>query len=365
MPSEILPLSDLVPRDIAAWEELAARAISPNPFMEPDYVLPATRAWQVDDVGILIVREGRDWVGAVPIREARSWRGIPGRCLTVWRHDYCYLGTPLIAGDDPAAAIAALLHRALKDSPCMALEWIDGDGPLESPLWDTLRVGSRPVVLNRFERAALRSTGGDVEVRVSGSSRRNFARRRRHLEREVGLLTTRDDSADSNAYRLFLAIERSGWKGEVGTAMLCRPGHGEFFVEVCRRFAEKGRLQLLSLANDEHTVAMHCDLIAGSTMFYLHGCFDETYGRYSPGNQLELELVHHVNAGGYQLLDSCTAPDNKSLNRLWPARRRLLNVVATARRVTAAPAYAKWNAVAAALPLQRKLQKPAEGVRGH
>jgi CelD/BcsL family acetyltransferase involved in cellulose biosynthesis len=364
MHSEIVPLSDLVPRDVAAWEELAARTISPNPFMEPDYVLPAARAWQVDDVGMLVAREGPDWVAAAPVRKARSFRGIAGRCLTIWRHDYCYLGTPLIAGDDPIAAAAEFFACGLKDSRCMALEWIDADGPVQPALSEALRTASRPIVLSQFDRAALRRVNEEVQLRLSASHRRSYGRLRRQLEREVGPLTTRDDSVEPAAYEQFLEIERAGWKGELGTAMSCRPGHGEFFIEVCRRFAGKGRLQMLSLANDEHTVAMRCDLIAGTDMFGLHGCFAETFGRYSPGIQLELEAVHYFNSGGYQLEDSCTASDNKTLNRLWSERRRLLNVVTTSRRPAAAPTYAKWKAVAAARPL-RKPPKAIEGARGH
>lgn len=357
-------MSQLASRQISAWEELSARAISPNPFMEPDYVLPAMRAWGVDDVGILVVRQGRDWLAAVPVRRARSFRGVPGRCLVIWRHDYCYLGSPLVRGDDPASHAAALLARGLRDFPCVALEWVDADGPLGPALSETFRTESRPVELNRFDRAALRRVEGEIEIRLSRSSRRTYARRRRQLEGEVGPLTTRDESTDVVAYERFLEIERSGWKGKVGTAMACRPRHGEFFVEVCRRFAEKGRLQMLSLANDHHTVAMACDLIAGTTRFALHACFVEEFSRFSPGIQLEFALVPYFNAGGYQLVDSCTAPYNTTLNKLWPERRRLQTVIATARRPGAVPAYAKWKAAVPVLPLRYKLRRPVKGVRG-
>jgi hypothetical protein len=40
MNSFLLPLADLTARDVAAWRDLAARAVEPNPFFEPDFVLP-------------------------------------------------------------------------------------------------------------------------------------------------------------------------------------------------------------------------------------------------------------------------------------------------------------------------------------
>ena len=39
----VLPIDELNPRDIAAWRELAARSAEPNPFFEPECVLPAAR----------------------------------------------------------------------------------------------------------------------------------------------------------------------------------------------------------------------------------------------------------------------------------------------------------------------------------
>lgn len=363
--SELLTLTDLTPRDISAWDELASAAISPNPFMEPDYVLPSAHAWGVDDVGVLVVRHGRDWVGAVPVRQARSWKGVPGRCLTIWRHAYCYLGTPLVAGDDPAAVLAALLSRALTASGCMALEMVDADGPLNPALAEALETQARPILLSRLERAVLERVNGNFDLQLSASHRKSYGRRRRQLEGAVGPLTTRDDSHNPDASSRFLEIESTGWKGDHGTAMACIPGHGEWFSEVCHRFAAKERLLMLSLANDQHTVAMRCNLIVGDVLFGLEGCFDEAFGRYSPGIQLELAAVEHLNSTGYRFEDSCTAPDNSTLNRLWPGRRQLQTVMAIDRGASAAATYAKWTAAAHALPLVRKLKRPEKGLRGH
>jgi Acetyltransferase (GNAT) domain len=363
--SDVLALADLTRRDLAAWEDLARAAISPNPFMEPDFVLPSTRAWGVSDLGVLVVRNGPEWVGAIPVRNVRSWKGVPGRCVVAWRHDYCYLGTPLVAGDDPAAVLAALVARGLADSGCMALEMIDADGPLHPALDEALRTESRVVVLDQFERAAMDRMDGGFELRLSASHRNSYARRRRQLERKIGPLETRDDSRDPAATKRFLEIEASGWKGAHGTAMACIPGHGEWFAEVCRRFAAKDRLLMLSLANDQHTMAMRCDLIAGDVLFGLEGCFDEGFSRYSPGIQLELAAAEYFSASGYAFEDSCTASDNSTLNRLWPARRRLQNVIATDRRPTTALTHAKWKAAAAAVPLRRKLKRADPDVRGH
>ena len=41
--TDLLPLSSLEQSDVGRWRELAARALEPNPFFEPDYLLARTR----------------------------------------------------------------------------------------------------------------------------------------------------------------------------------------------------------------------------------------------------------------------------------------------------------------------------------
>jgi CelD/BcsL family acetyltransferase involved in cellulose biosynthesis len=367
MRSDVLPLSALTPRDFESWRELAAAAISPNPFAEQDYVLPATRAWQLDDIGLLVVHDGDDWLAALPVRSVRRWRSVPGRCLAGWRHDYCYLGTPLVTGDDPEGVLATLITGGLRVGGCLALDWIDADGPVGEALSSALRATSRVVVVDTFERAALNRREADdyIEHNLSSRHRREYRRKRKQLESEVGELTLREDRDDPTAYTRFLEMERSGWKGETGTAMACRPGHGEFFIEVCERFARSGRLMLQSLTNEQLTVAMRSELIGGDIGFTFKIAFDEQFARFSPGVQLELANMAQFHASGLAQTDSCTAPENATLNRLWSDRRRLRSVVATGRGASGASAYARWRAAAALLPLRRKLRKPETGVRGH
>ena len=153
---DVLPISELTQRDLTAWEDLAAVAIVPNPFLEPDFVLPSMRGWDVDDAALLVVRDAGDWMAALPVRRVGSWRGVPGRCLASWRHDYCYLGTPLVRGPEPQAVLETLIRGGLQAAgigASFALDWISADGPLARPLAAVLRSESRPVVFEEFARS--------------------------------------------------------------------------------------------------------------------------------------------------------------------------------------------------------------------
>lgn len=367
MPTEVIPVSQLGERELAAWRRLGEGALSPNPFAEPEFVLPASSAWGVRDLSVLVVRQGADWLGCLPVRAVRSWRGVPGSCLAGWRHPYCYLGTPLVLATDPEAILRKLIAGGMEGGRPLALDWIDADGPLAEPLTSALVTESRPVFVEAFERAALyRQPGVNyLEETLSSRTRSGYRRKLRLLEREVGAVTVRDRSDDPSAYRTFLELERAGWRGPIGTAMASISGHGEFFTDICEGFSRSGRLRLLCLESEQHTIAMKSDFIAGDVIFFFKPVFDEKFAQFSPGMQLELASIERFYAGDSALFDSCTQPDNAMYNKLWTGRRRLRSMVATRRDPSGAAAYVKWRAAAAALPVRRRLTKTLSDARGH
>jgi CelD/BcsL family acetyltransferase involved in cellulose biosynthesis len=367
MRHDVVSISELTARDLSAWRELGTDALSPNPFAEPELVLPATRAWGVDDLHLLIVHEGADWLAALPVRRAASWRGVPGAVTAAWRHDYCFLCTPLVRPAGHEETLAMLVRGAVQTTPAVSLDWIDADGPLAEPLMAALASEARVVVLERFERAALYRRDEDdyLERAVSGRHRSGYRRRLKQLEREVGPLTVRDESGDPEAAGRFLELEASGWKGAAGTAMASDPAHAAFFSDLAQGFAPTGRFRMLSLVCEDRPIAMRADLVAGDTTYGFKLAFAEDLARYSPGIQLEIAATASFNTTGLARADSCTAPENASMNRLWPDRRALVSVVATRRGVSGAAPHLKWAAAARLLPLRRRLKRPEAGVRGH
>ena len=355
MRSDVIPISELEQRDLAAWKRLGATAVTLNPFAEQEFVLPAAFAWRVHDLAMLVVRDGSDWLAAVPVRSMRSWRGVPGPCLATWRHAYCYFGGPLVVHADTEAILATLIKGGLQAGRCLALDWIDVDGPVSEPLASALATESRLVVVDEFERAALyrRSSPDYLEQTLNPPERDDYQRKLELLQHEVGTLTLRDHSTDPAAYERFLKLERAGWKGDVGTAMASRPGHAVFFTQMCRGFAQSDRLLMLSLANEQRTAAMSCELLAGDMSFSFKLTFDERLARFSPAVQFHIANIDRFHASGLAWSDSCADSDHATLNRLWPERRRLRSVVATRREPSGALPFAKWRTASAATPSRR------------
>ena len=321
MGARLLDLRALSNRDLAAWHDLVVRAVEPNPFFEPDFVLAAHRHLEPRNVGLLVAQTNGDWSGCLPVVSGR-WRG-PIRAVRTWRHMYAYLGTPLLAGEDLVTPLRELLRAAsaARSGGLVAFEWMSADGPVAAALNQALE-GSGLTLSGEmpFDRAALRRLDeGLLLERLPKRRRYELKRQRRRLEELLdGSLRCVDRAGDPAATERFLELESSGWKGQKGTALASRPSHAAFFREICEAFSAGDRLQLLELEAGGRTVAMKCNLLADPWLFTFKIAYDEELGRFSPGVQMEIENVDNFNRTGPDWMDSCANPDNELVNRLWP-----------------------------------------------
>jgi CelD/BcsL family acetyltransferase involved in cellulose biosynthesis len=360
MQAQAIPVVELTADDLAAWQRLADAAVSPNPFFEPDFVLPAVDALEADDVNLLVVRDGSEWRAALPVRASASWRFVPGRCLASWTHLYCFLGTPLVAPPAANDALGLLVAEALRRRACLVLDQVDAAGPLAGPLRNALARQGRVVVLERFERASLgrREDGRYLEQVMNGHHRRELRRTMRRLSQAVGEVTFVDRTDDESAAEDFLRVEASGWKGRRGTALAAHEGHARMFREICSRFAARGRLELLSLQAGDRPVAMKCNLRAGHVTFCFKIGFDDDLSRFSPGIHLEAANLDYFHAGPARWSDSCAVPFNRMINRLWPGRRALQTAVVCRQGPSGALPFLRWKAAGATLlPAVRTLAR--------
>jgi len=330
--ADLLPIAELDEWDLLAWRELADRAVEPNPFFDPDFVLPAARALGAEGkVALVVRRDSGGWSACTPVRRYQPWRGLPVTCLATWRHIYCLLGTPLVAPGAEEAAMADLVAamRRLQRVDCAALEWVSADGPVAAALANA--AGPRAISLERFQRATLvRQTGGDyLEGRVKGKELRELRRRSRKLEKELGAEPrVIDRSGEPKALDAFIALEAASWKGEKGTALASNPSHTRFLREVAGAFAARGALNLAFLEAGEATIAATCNLLAGGVDFCFKVAYDERYARFGPGRELQLRMIDDFHAEpSRRMVDSCTSPGNELYGRLWRDRRELAATV--------------------------------------
>jgi CelD/BcsL family acetyltransferase involved in cellulose biosynthesis len=264
-------------------------------------------------------------------------------------HDYCYLGTPLLSGhEDPDRIWTAVRSELRRAGPAalLVMRLHSGDGPVAAALGRAdahggFGVRQASVTVRGF--AHRRPAQAYATEWMTRKHLANFARRRRQLSQRLEVAI---DTADRAAVGLdeaieeFLRLEASGWKGRTGTAMLCRAGHDRFFREVCRGFAEEGRLMFLSLQAGTQALAFSTALLGGRGLFGFKKAYDEAFARWSPGTLLDLDVLAWFHERReLDWLDTCSSPDELTGGKLFgdrrPIRTLLLPVSAVGRAAAA------------------------------
>jgi hypothetical protein len=331
----LIPVREAVAdgRLLDRWAELEAGALEPNPFYAPQVVLPAARHLEHGQAAQLLVAEhGGELRFLLPVSGSSGLRRLPIAGLRAWMHDYCFLGTPLLAAHgDPDRVWAAVIEHLRRHSPApvLVIPLHPAQGPVAAALHRTVLgagigirrspVVSRGFVLRRPEPTYAREW-------MSCKHLANLSCRR-HLGRTLGTeVVTVDRSADGveEAVEQFLALESKGWKGRSRTALSCRPGHDRFFREMSRGFADQGRLMFLSMEAGPRVVAQNTALVAGDGLFGFKRAYDEEFSRWSPGSLLDFDVLDWFHRSArLAWLDTCSAPEDGTGSRAFGDRRPL------------------------------------------
>ena len=170
----------------AEMAAIAASAVEPNAFFEPWMLLPAIETLASRPVELVLVRRPSGGLaGYFPAERRSRFRHLPVASVRTWRHQYGFLGTPIIAHEDADAVLGTVLD-ALSDGRLGAplLEWtgLRGDGPFARLL--AAQMARRPAQAmdaRKHERALL-VPGETPGPGISGRHRKEL----RRLERRLG-----------------------------------------------------------------------------------------------------------------------------------------------------------------------------------
>ncbi|HYX92202.1 MAG TPA: GNAT family N-acetyltransferase [Myxococcaceae bacterium] len=245
----------------------------------------------------LVIRgRGGRLEAALPLlaRPARMY-GVPVRELSSAANPHsCRFD--LLARDPPAAASAFLAHLAQDRSwDVLRITDVPEGGKARALLasaeargfltgtWESLRSPYIPLPATRAELLA----------RLDGKFKANLRRRRRKLEEKGRVEVKRIEGGDAleRALEEGFALERSGWKGKGGTAIVQDEATRGFYSELARIAAELGALALYSMRVDGRPVAFHYALEYGGRYLLLKPAYDESIKECSPGQLLVEEVL--------------------------------------------------------------------------
>ena len=324
---------------LRAWEQLVEQAAEPNVFYAPCALLPAVRHLGGNQAirVLLFFRAGEETIldGILPLFA----KPCLGRLAVLhsYRHRYCFSAEPLLRRGQEreiAQGFVAWLYQHRFLCPLLSLRGLDSEGVWFFALRHALN--GRGIHYHQsvpVQRALLRIEGGleSFLERTPAKKRKEYRRLREKLaalgKLQVQLLQPGADDLQE-WLDAFVALELKGWKGREGTALGSRSECRRFFEETARGAHQQGSLMMVRMSLDGRPVAMLCDLLAPPGRYAFKTAYDEDYARYAPGVLLEIEnaCLTFQAPHGVEWLDSCAAPDNALLNRLYPHRRSLIDI---------------------------------------
>lgn len=351
---------------LSAWEDLASCAIDPNPFYEPWMLLPAVEclggAERLMFVLIYANKELHDkenlLCGFFPLERRSYYRWLPLPYLRLWKHDYCFLCTPLLRSGYAIQALNKFFDwAASEENDCGIIEFgsVSADGSFQECDHRCTNEREWPVFgSGQYSRPFLRRPHDPEQYLREAISAKSISTLGRHSRRlsEIGKLNFVSLGAADDVQTWissFLDLEASGWKGKAGTAMKCREKHGDFFGSVVLAAFNRRHIQMDAFLLGDRPLAARCCFRAGNGLFIFKVAFDEEYARYSPGMLLEVECMRRLSkAVDVDWVDSCAAEDHPMWGRLLRERKPIETIaVATKgffgkRAVSFLPAARNW-----------------------
>ncbi len=161
MKARVAALSGLDPGDIAKWRSLADRALEPNAFLDPRFLVPCSRLRDdARDVRLLLIEDGAELLGVMAFAVVRrKIRGLPVRAITPRipvLSEESERWYPLVDADRAAEVLEALLMgvRSLGLTGYLDLDCFPADGPLNDALFAAAASAGVPIVERGSEEFA-------------------------------------------------------------------------------------------------------------------------------------------------------------------------------------------------------------------
>jgi CelD/BcsL family acetyltransferase involved in cellulose biosynthesis len=313
------------------WRALAARALEPNVFYEPEFMLAAAPVFGADAGAVLVQSAAGRLAGLFPARIERGRSLVP--TLVGWTHPFAPLGMPLVDQDDAEGVIAAWLgHLGREPSmpSLLLLPLLPTEGAFAKAIDAALKRSGRASALFGHHRRAQLAPGahrdGYIERAVSAARRKELRRQRRRLEdiAPVTFATTANAQNFEAALQDFLLIEASGWKGAAGTAIVNDAKVRQFVERAVGALAAVGRARVDRLYLNGTAIAAAITLISGDTAWCWKIAYSEGVARFSPGVQLALDLTASLLAQPLPTrVDSCATADHPMIDHIWRERLAL------------------------------------------
>ena len=333
--------------EIAAhWRELAARALEPNIFYEPAFLLAAAPILAPDAGAVLVwsSEQPQKLLGLLPARIEHRRYAIKLPVLVGLTHRFGPLGLPLVDREAAEPVIAALFAHLATDSNLpgiILLPLLPEDGPFAAALDAFARRAQMPAADFNRHRRALFEPGGDragYVKRAVGKHRLKELRRQVRRLSEIGAVMftgATEPAAVAGGLDDFFSLEARGWKGRAGTAIADDANLTAFIRTAMTGLAAEGKVSIYRIMLDGRAIAAAIVLRSGQSAWFWKIAYDEALARFSPGVMLTVEVTHELaDDANIARADSCATANHPMIDRLWRERLELCDRMIAVRPQT-------------------------------
>lgn len=172
---------------------------------------------------------------------------------------------------------------------------------------------------------------------------------RRGLQTRLEMVTAPE--AMSQLVREHASLERSGWKGEAGTAIDPSTSSGRFFERLMTEMAATGDAIGCRYLYDETVVAAYLGIRGFGAELALKWAYDERYSDTSPGHHMRLEMLRRLFE--QREVDRFEFMGGGSWQNHWSTDTRAVYQLHCYRSSAAVSAHLLWKAAKSRLGLRR------------
>lgn len=323
--------ADLTSAEHRCWADLSAEAGAANVFAEHWFMDAALRrSASARDVRLAIVSDGEGaWLGVLPLAPEPRFGRWPTANWQTWSATNQFLGTPLVRPDAAHEFWKALLRhfdRHAGREMLIHCRQFALDDPVCTALIDICRDGGRGFrMLDSFDRPARLP---HCETMPDGKARARQRSLQRRLEREQGPISIELQAAGADCrgwIDRFLALEKSGWKGQAGSALACDPETEGLFRDVIEEGHDRGRARLATLTAGGRPLAMSSWFVGGNRGFGFKMAYDEAFRAYAPGMLLMRYVADRIGEHRAMLFDTCATVAGGCSQPLWGGSRTIVD----------------------------------------
>lgn len=318
------------------WGNLTQHAAEKNIYLFPWYIESSIALLEKKQSQIISIYNDDMLIGLFIVTKDIGYAKLPFIFYRPALHADQFLATPLV-------------HRDFADQFAMGLcQWLDDcPAPISLKMFNLLSADSlvylalekictiekRPIIIiEKSSRAVIKPQKHSLESAweaLSKGRQKSLTRANKKLSRagKVEIERLKNSEALEEWLEDFLQLEHAGWKGINKSSTLSITEDADYFKSMVHNAFQNEAMNFFRLRLDSKPIAYTFDLLSKPYGYCHKSAYNQEYRSYSPGVILEYEsMKYYLSSDGFDLIDSCTAPDNDMLNSLWPDRREIVTL---------------------------------------